>query len=141
MTPEPPVDEPESSPLGRGALTEDGTWKHEELTDQSWLSHPDAAAKRLRQGATTLDDVTHRRFSRTAVMGVLLVPLGCAFVVAFAIAIALIGGILAVLGLTESQLAGQIGGVIALLIAVGVVVAVFRVLILRFPRFRRLVNR
>lgn len=121
--------------------TGDGTWEHEKETDQSWLSHPDAAAKRIRRGATAIDDATQRRFSRTAAMGIVLVPLGCAFVIGFAIAIALVGGILALTGLAESQLAGQIGLGIAFLIAVGVVVAVFRMLILRFPWFRRLVNR
>ena len=135
MVPEKPPRDPGDAAVGDGA-SDDG-----EPTDEDWLSDPDATAESLKKGAASLDDYTRRRFSRTIVMGIFLVPLGCAFVVAFAIAIAIVSGILALIGLTESRIAGLIGLAVAFLIAVAAVVAVFRTLILRFPRLRRWLNR
>ena len=133
MTPERPPRDRED----KGA----GDWDYDVATDDGWLSDPDAAADSLKRGAAELDDATGRRFSRTAVRGVFLVPLGCAFGIAFLIGIAVVSGILALTGLTESRIAGLIGLLVAFLIAVGAVVAVFRTLILRFPRLRRWLNR
>jgi len=91
--------------------------------------------------AGTVDDYTGRRFSRTLRWLLLLFPIGCAFVAAFALAVALIYGLLAATGLAESQVAGLIGLAFALAFAVVVALAVFRLLIFRMPWLRRLINR
>ena len=113
-------------------------------TEEDAWGTPDSIAERLSDPseiARVLDDETGRRFSRAGTAGLLLIPLGCAFVISFVVAIAIVSGVLALTGLTESRVAGLIGLAVALATAVTVVVVVFRALILRLPWLRRLVNR
>jgi len=91
--------------------------------------------------AGTLDDYTGRPFSRTLQWVLLLLPIGCVFIAAFVIAVALIYGVLTLLGLVESRVAGAIGLAVAFAVAVVAALAVFRVLIFRLPWLRRLLNR
>jgi hypothetical protein len=74
-------------------------------------------------------------------MGIFLLPLGCAFIATFLIAITLLGGILSLIGLRESAVAGQVALVAAIACAAAVVVAVYRRVVPRLPWLSRLVNR
>ena len=125
----------------RDAAAADEVRDDSAVTDEGWLDDPDAVVDSLKRGAVALDDLTYRRFSRIAVMGLFLVPLLFVFVVAFVIAIAVVSGVLALAGLPASGIAGPIGLLVAFLAAVVLVIGVFRALILRFPRLRRLLNR
>lgn len=115
-----------------------GTWE-----DYEALAHtaPPSLAARLEDGAGTLDDLTRGRVSGGLFLAVLTLPLGCAFVAGFLALITLLGGVLTLIGLRESQLAGQIALVAALAGAAALVVVVYRKLIPRVPWLRRLINR
>ena len=95
----------------------------------------------LERHAEVVHDLTRGRSSGFLFAATLVFPLGCAFVAAFLIAIALLGGVLTWIGLHESTLAGQVALVLALVIAAAAVVAVYRRVIPRMPWLRRLVNR
>jgi hypothetical protein len=105
------------------------------------LVDPSATVRTAMRQAGTLDHYTGRRFSRTLGWLVLLLPIGCAFLAAFGIAVAVTYAVLAFGGLLESQVAGVIGLAVALAFAVVVALAVFRLLIFRVPWLRRLINR
>ena len=102
---------------------------------------PVTTSERLAQYAEVVHDVSRGRSSGFLFMAILVFPLGCAFVAAFLIAITIIGALLALIGLADSQFAGQVALVGAIAIAAAVVVAVYRRVIPRLPWLRRLVNR
>ena len=79
-----------------------------------------------------------RRLSFLKFAGLRIVPLGCAFVPAFAILFALFVGFLALTGLSESVLAGQIALVAALVGAAVVAIALFQRVIVHWRWYRRL---
>ena len=102
---------------------------------------PAMTSERVEQYAQVVHDATRGRSSGFLFTAILVLPLGCAFVAAFLIAITIIGGLLVLIGLADSQVAGQFGLVAAIAIAAAVVVAVYRRIIPRLPWLRRLVNR
>lgn len=102
---------------------------------------PRTAGARLEETAATLDQVTGGRVSAVMFIGVLGLPLGCAFILGFVALILVFGGALALIGLDKSPVANEVGLAAAFIGAVVVVVLVYRKLILRVPWLRRLINR
>ena len=100
-----------------------------------------ATPEGLEADAEVLHDLTGGRSSGILFVAVLGLPLGCVFIVAFAVAIALIGGAISVMGLGSSPVGNAVGLFAAAAIAFAVVVAVYRMLMPRIGWLRRLVNR
>ena len=81
------------------------------------------------------------RVSAGLSFAVLGLPLGCAFVTGFLVLITLLGVVLTLIGLRESQLASGIAVVAALAGAAAFVFVVLRQVIPRVPWLRRVVSR
>jgi hypothetical protein len=85
--------------------------------------------------AVALDEVTGRRASGCLVMGLLGLPLGCAFLVGFMALSVLIGGALTLIGL-RTPTASLMALAAALIGAFVLVVRVYRMLVARWPSLR-----
>ena len=85
--------------------------------------------------AVGLNEVTGRRASGMLCLGLLGVPLGCAFLAGFIALSLLLGGALALIGL-RSPTANLIVLAAALIGAFVVVVRVYRILVVRWPWLR-----
>jgi hypothetical protein len=83
-----------------------------------------------------LDEVTGRRASGCLVLGLLGIPLGCAFLLGFVSLIVLFGGAFALIGLDRSTVVNLITLAAALVGAFALVVRVYRKMIARWPWLR-----
>lgn len=102
---------------------------------------PPSMGARVEEAAAVLDQVTTGRVSALLFIGVLGLPLGCAFLASFIALMLVFGGALALVGLRMSGVAGLVALGAAFIGAFAVVVVVYRKLIVRVPWLRRLVNR
>jgi len=102
---------------------------------------PLSTGERLEKAAAAVDRATRGRVSAVLFIGVLGLPLGCAFVAGFIALIVVFGGALALIGLEKSPVANVFAFGAALIGAFAVVVVVYRKVIVRVPWLRRLVNR
>jgi len=102
---------------------------------------PSSRGARFDETAAALDQVTGGRVSGMLFLGILGLPLGCAFIVGFIVLILAFGAALALIGLDKSPLANLIALGAALIGAVAVVILVYRKLIPRLPWLQRLINR
>jgi hypothetical protein len=96
---------------------------------------------RVEEAAAVMDQVTGGRVSALLFIGVLGLPLGCAFLVGFIALFLVFGGAFALIGLGNSGAADLVALAAALIGAFTLVVVVYRKLIVRVPWLRRLVNR
>jgi hypothetical protein len=118
----------------------DPTEDAEELTGGQ-SGQPSSTGARLEETATALDRVTGGRVGGLLFIGVLGLPLGCAFVGGFIALIVVFGGAVALVGLQTAPLANLIALAAALIGAFAFVVLVYRKVILRVPWLRRMINR
>jgi hypothetical protein len=102
---------------------------------------PSTMGARLEEAAAVVDRVARGRVSALLFMGVLGLPLGCAFLAGLFALMVVFGGALAVIGLEKSAVANLVAFAVALIGAFAVVVLVYRKLIVRVPWLRRLINR
>lgn len=100
-----------------------------------------STGERVEEAAAVLDQVARGRVSALLFIGVLGLPLGCAFIVSLIALMVVFGGALTLIGLGTSPVPNFIAFGAAFVGAVAVVVLVYRKLIVRVPWLRRLVNR
>jgi hypothetical protein len=97
-------------------------------------------ADQLEKAAQAVDRASRGRVSAILFLGILGVPLGCAFLVGFLVVALLVGGVLGLIGM-GNVLAGQIALVAAFLGGGALVVVVYRKVIPRLPWLQRLINK